>query len=54
MNVLVTGVTGYLGRAIVAALEAAGHEPVAFSRSASRAGLDCACVDGDIRDRAVV
>ena len=54
MNVLVTGATGYLGRAIVAALESAGHAPTAFSRSASGAGLTCRCVDGDIRDPAAV
>jgi farnesol dehydrogenase len=50
MRVLVTGATGYLGRAIVAALGAAGHVPVAFSRSASRAGLDVEAIDGDVRD----
>ncbi len=39
MRVLVTGATGYLGRSVVAALDAAGHAPIAFARSASRAGL---------------
>ena len=52
---LVTGGSGYLGGAIVRALAARGHEPVAFSRSATRsAGLQVAAVDGDIRDPAAV
>ena len=50
MKVLVTGATGYLGRAILSALESAGHRPVAFARSASRAGLAGDVVDGDVRD----
>lgn len=54
MRVLVTGGTGYLGRAILRALAARGHEPVAFARQASRAGLDVATIDGDIRDRTAV
>ena len=33
MRVLVTGGTGYLGRAVVRAFTAAGHEPVVVSRS---------------------
>ncbi|MFG3522373.1 NAD-dependent epimerase/dehydratase family protein [Nocardia nova] len=32
MRVLVTGANGYVGRAVVAALSAAGHEPVAMVR----------------------
>ncbi|WP_040802368.1 NAD-dependent epimerase/dehydratase family protein [Nocardia concava] len=32
MRVLVTGAAGYLGRALVAALNAAGHEPIAMVR----------------------
>lgn len=51
MRVLVTGGTGYLGRAIVRALDARGHEPVVFARRASTAGLPGAAVDGDVRDR---
>ena len=39
MKVLVTGGTGYLGRAVVSALAARGHELVIFARSASRSGL---------------
>ncbi|MEU4343106.1 NAD-dependent epimerase/dehydratase family protein [Nocardia sp. NPDC023852] len=33
MRVLVTGANGYVGRAVVAALSAAGHEPVAMVRT---------------------
>jgi len=51
MNVLVTGGTGYLGRAVVRALAARGHDVVVFARSASRSGLPGRLVDGDIRDR---
>jgi farnesol dehydrogenase len=52
MKVLVTGGTGYLGRAVVRALAARGHAPVVFSRHASGAGLPGTAVDGDVRDRA--
>jgi len=52
MRVVVTGGTGYLGRAIVAALAARGHEPVVFARHATASRLASAAqVDGDIRDR---
>ena len=54
MKVLVTGGTGYLGRAVVSALAARGHQLVIFSRSASRSGLPGTAVDGDVRDRAAV
>ena len=54
MRVLVTGGTGYLGRAIVQALAARGHELVIFARSSSRSGLPGAAVDGDVRDRAAL
>jgi farnesol dehydrogenase len=50
MNVLVTGGTGYLGRAIVVALAACGHAPVVFARTASASGLPGRLVDGDVRD----
>ncbi len=52
MRVLVTGGTGYLGRAIVRAIAERGHEPVVFARTATRAGLPGRAVDGDVRDRA--
>ena len=48
MNVLVTGGTGYLGRAVVTALAARGHQLVVFARSASRSGLPGTLIDGDI------
>jgi NAD+-dependent farnesol dehydrogenase len=51
MNVLVTGGTGYLGRAVVGALAARGHHVVVFARSATRSGLPGTLVDGDVRDR---
>lgn len=54
MKILVTGATGYLGRSLVTACRRAGHETVAFSRSATGSGLPGATVDGDIRDAAAV
>lgn len=51
MRVLVTGGTGYLGRAIVRALMARGHEPVVFARHATTTGLGARAIDGDVRDR---
>ncbi len=51
MRVLVTGGTGYLGRTIVRALTAHGHEPVVFARSAHSSGLPGELVNGDVRDR---
>jgi NAD+-dependent farnesol dehydrogenase len=54
MKVLVTGGTGYLGRAVVSALAARGHDLVIFARSASRSRLPGTAIDGDIRDRAAV
>ncbi len=50
MKVLVTGGTGYLGRALVRALAARGHDPVVFARSAARSALPGRLVDGDVRD----
>jgi farnesol dehydrogenase len=52
MKVLVTGGTGYLGRAIVRALAARGHDLIVFARSASRSGLPGTLIDGDVRDAA--
>lgn len=54
MRVLVTGGTGYLGGAIVRALDARGHELVIFARTASSSGLAHRLVDGDVRDAAAV
>jgi farnesol dehydrogenase len=51
MRVVVTGGTGYLGSAIVRALDRTGHTPVAFSRRASAAGLPGLAIDGDVCDR---
>ena len=50
MRVLVTGGTGYVGRAIVRALNARGHEPVIFARRARASGLPGGAIDGDVRD----
>ena len=52
MRVLVTGGTGYLGRAVVGALHASGHDVVLYGRTASASGLPAAAIDGDIRDAA--
>jgi NAD+-dependent farnesol dehydrogenase len=52
MKVLVTGGTGYLGRRVVGALRASGHEVVLYARTAGAAGLDTAAVEGDVRDAA--
>ena len=54
MKVLVTGGTGYLGSAIVRALDRAGHEPIVFARTASSARLPGRAVDGDVRDTRAV
>ena len=53
MRVLVTGGTGYLGRAIVAALAARGHAPVCFARAAvPSAGVEA--IAGDVTDAAAL
>jgi farnesol dehydrogenase len=54
MNVLVTGGTGYLGRAIVRAFTTMGHQVVVFARTASQSGLPGTLVNGDVRDRETV
>lgn len=54
MRVLVTGGTGYLGRAVVQALASAGHEPMALSRHASRSGVPAKTIDADVRDSGAI
>jgi len=54
VKILLTGATGYLGGAVLAACGRAGHETVAFSRHATRAALAGAAVDGDVRDLAAL
>jgi farnesol dehydrogenase len=54
MRVLVTGGTGYLGRAIVRSLHARGHDTVIFARRARASGLPGTAIDGDVRDQAVL
>jgi farnesol dehydrogenase len=54
MRVLVTGGTGYLGRASVRAFHQRGHDLVVFARSATRSGLPGTLVDGDVRDRVAI
>lgn len=54
MIVLITGGTGYLGRAVVRACAARGHEPVVFARTARASGLPGVLIDGDVRDREAV
>lgn len=54
MKVLVTGGTGYLGRAIVRAMAAHGYEATVFARTATTSGLPGRRIDGDIRDRGAV
>ncbi len=53
MRVLVTGAAGYLGRAVVPALAAAGHDPIAFVRDPDAAPAQAADVrGGDLLDAA--
>ena len=50
MRVLLTGGTGFLGRAVAGALASRGHELVLFARTASRSRLPGTAIDGDVRD----
>lgn len=50
MRVLVTGGTGYLGRTLVGALTASGHDVLLYGRSARASAPGTAAVDGDVRD----
>ena len=52
MRVLLTGGTGYLGRAIATALTGRGHDVVVFARHASRGGGPGTPFDGDVRNAA--
>lgn len=54
MRVLVTGGTGYLGSAIVRALDRAGHDPIVFARHATSARLPGRAINGDVRDTRAV
>lgn len=54
MRVLITGASGYLGRAVVSAFRARGHATVAFSRHAALCGVPGETVDGDVRDAAAL
>ncbi|MDQ3169298.1 MAG: NAD-dependent epimerase/dehydratase family protein [Acidobacteriota bacterium] len=50
MRVLVTGGTGYLGTAIVKALQARGHAPVVYARN-PQAGAGVEAIAGDVTDK---
>jgi farnesol dehydrogenase len=50
MRILLTGGTGFLGRAVARALAGRGHDLVRFSRTACRSGLGGPAIDGDVRD----
>ena len=54
MRVLVVGATGFVGGRLVESLRSAGHEVVAFSRSASRSNFpdDVGIFEGDLADPA--
>jgi farnesol dehydrogenase len=54
MRVLITGATGFLGRALIAAFHASGHATLAFSRHASTSGVPGETFDGDVRDAAAL
>lgn len=53
MQVLVTGGQGFIGRYVIATLQAQGHTPVSFDRARTIAPA-CAHVLGDVRDSVAV
>lgn len=53
MRVLVTGGSGYLGRAIVAALRRRGHEPIVYARTPD-AVAGVRAIAGDVTDGAAL
>jgi len=54
VRVLLSGGTGFLGRAIAGALVRRGHDVVVYSRTATRSSAPGSPVDGDVRDRAAL
>jgi uncharacterized protein YbjT (DUF2867 family) len=48
MRILLTGITGYVGGALLPRLQDAGHEVVGLARDPSRAEVDVAVVRGDV------
>lgn len=48
MKILLTGITGYVGGALVPRLERDGHELVGLARNPARASVDVPLVQGDV------